>query len=210
MIRILIVDDHTVVRAGMKQILDETPGLEVSDEAANGRQALDLITKNDYDVILLDVSMPGMSGLDVLREIKTIKPHSRVLVLSMHSEELYAVRFFKAGAMGYVTKDSPMTQIIEAINKVANGGKYVSPAFAAQYIYDLEYNEGKPLHERLSNREYQVMCMIASGKTVSEIADELALSVKTISTNRSRIMQKMNMRTNAELTHYAIKNGLVE
>ncbi len=208
--KILLVDDHSVVRAGMKQVINEAPFMKVTGEAANAQEALAHIYKTDFDVVLMDVAMPGMSGLELMKEIKAIKPDLKVLVLSMYAEELYAVRFFKAGAAGYITKDSPMTEIIEAIRKVGEGRKYVSDSFAKQYLFDLEFDDEKELHEKLSNREYQVLCMIASGKTVTQIAEELALSVKTISTNRTRILKKMNMKNNAELTHYAIKNKLVQ
>lgn len=210
MIKILIADDHTIVRKGLKQILSETSDMVVAGEAGNGQEVLDKVRKNGYDVILLDISMPGRSGLDIMRELKTEYPRLPVLVLSMYPEEQYAVRVLRAGASGYLTKESAPDELIAAIRKVVVGKKYVSSSLAEKLAFYLETDTGKPLHETLSDREYQVMCMIASGKTVGDIAENLSLSVKTISTYRSRILEKMKMSTNAELTHYAIQNKLVE
>ena len=209
-IKILLADDHTIVREGLKQILAETPDMVVIDEARNGQEVLDKIAQNDHDVVLLDISMPGRSGLDVLKQIKTEKPRMAVLVLSMYSEEQYALRALKAGASGYLTKESAPDRLIEAIRKVSEGRKYISPSVAEKLALNLEFSEERPPHETLSDREYQVMCMIASGKTVKEIAADLALSVKTISTYRTRILEKMGLRNNAALTHYAVQNRLVE
>jgi two-component system invasion response regulator UvrY len=209
-IRVLIADDHTIVREGLKQILAETPDMSVVEEASNGQDALDKAIQVDPDVVLLDISMPGRSGLDILKQLKTERPKVAVLVLSMHSEEQYALRALKAGASGYLTKESAPDKLIEAIRVVSHGRKYISFSVAEKLAYNLELGEEKPPHENLSDREYQVMCMIASGKTVKEIADELALSVKTISTYRTRILEKMGLRNNAALTHYAIQNRLVE
>jgi two-component system, NarL family, invasion response regulator UvrY len=209
-IKILLADDHTIVREGLKQILAETPDMVVVDEAKNGQEVLDKIHQNDHDVVLLDISMPGRSGLDVLKQIKTEKPRMAVLVLSMYSEEQYALRALKAGASGYLTKESAPDKLIEAIRKVSEGRKYISPSVAEKLAFNLELGEEGPPHENLSDREYQVMCMIASGKTVKEIAADLALSVKTISTYRTRILEKMGLRNNAALTHYAVQNRLVE
>jgi two-component system, NarL family, invasion response regulator UvrY len=209
-IKILLADDHTIVREGLKQILAETPDMVVIDEARNGQEVLDKIVQNDHDVVLLDISMPGRSGLDVLKQIKTEKPRIAVLVLSMYSEEQYALRALKAGASGYLTKESAPDRLIEAIRKVSEGRKYISSSVAERLAFNLEFSEERPPHESLSDREYQVMCMIASGKTVKEIAADLALSVKTISTYRTRILEKMGLRNNAALTHYAVQNRLVE
>ncbi len=209
-IKILLADDHTIVREGLKQILAETPDMIVVDEAKNGQEVLDKIQQNDHDVVLLDISMPGRSGLDVLKQIKTEKPRMAVLVLSMYSEEQYALRALKAGASGYLTKESAPDRLIEAIRKVSDGRKYISPSVAEKLAFNLELGEERPPHESLSDREYQVMCMIASGKTVKEIAADLALSVKTISTYRTRILEKMGLKNNAALTHYAVQNRLVE
>jgi two-component system, NarL family, invasion response regulator UvrY len=208
--RILIVDDHAVVRDGVKKILDEQPGDSTFGEASNAQEALDLVRQEGWDVVVLDISLGGRSGLEVLKELKQIRPRLHLLILSMHSEEQYARRAFKAGAAGYITKDSPRSELVKAINRVIEGGRYVSPTLAEKLVLDIERGTDRPLHEALSNREFEVMCFIASGKTVSEIADLLSLSDKTISTYRARILGKMDMKTNAELTHYAIKNKLVD
>ncbi len=210
MIRILIADDHRIVREGLKQILAETPDMTVVDEASNGQEVLGKVWENDYDVVLLDISMPGRSGLDILKQLKNERPKLAVLVLSMYSEEQYAIRALRAGASGYMTKESAPDDLIEAIRKVSTGRKYISPTVAEKLAVSLEANDERPAHGNLSDREYQVMCMIASGKTIKTIADELSLSVKTVSTYRTRILEKMRMKNNAELTHYSIQNRLVE
>ena len=210
MIKILIADDHPVVRKGLKEIIEVTPDMMVGDEASNGRETLEKVRKSDFDVVLLDISMPGRSGLDILKELKSEKPELSVLILSMHPEEQYAVRVLKAGASGYLIKESAPGELIAAIRKASKGRKYISSSLAEKLAFDLEIDAEKPLHETLSDREYEVMRMIASGKTISEIAKKLFLSVKTISTYRSRILEKTGMKSNAELTHYALKNRLVE
>ena len=210
MIKILIADDHAIVRKGLKQILSETSDMIVAAEAADGRQCLELVWKKDLDLVLLDISMPGRGGLDILKELKCEKPKLPVLILSMYPEEQYAVRALKAGASGYLTKESAPEELIAAIRKVSQGGKYVSSSLAEKLAVYLETDAEKPVHEMLSDREYQVMLMIASGKTVKQIADELSLSVKTISTYRARTLIKMGMKNNAEITYYAIKKALVE
>lgn len=210
MIKILIADDHPVVRKGLKEIIEKTPSMMVSDEASNGQETLEKVRKSDFDVVLLDISMPGRSGLDILKELKSEKPELSVLILSMHPEEQYAVRVLKAGASGYLTKESAPDELIAAIKKASIGRKYVSSSLAEKLALYLEIDDERPLHETLSDREYEVMCMIASGKTITEIARELFLSIKTISTYRSRILEKMGMKSNAELTHYALKHELVE
>jgi len=210
MIRILVVDDHAVVRAGLKQIVADTPDIVVAGEASNGHEALNQILNNDYDVILLDVTMPGKSGIDILKESKSQKPELHILVLSIHPEEQYAVRVLKAGASGYLTKESAPDELIMAIRKVAFGGKYVSSSLAEKLAFDLETGIGKLLHQTLSDREYQVMCMIASGKTVKQIAEELSLGIKTVNTYRYRTLQKMKMKSNLELARYAIVNQLLD
>lgn len=209
MLRILIADDHPIVRRGLKQIVAETSDMVVADEANNGAEVLNKVWKNDYDVVVLDISMPGKSGMDILGELKSIKPNLPVLILSIHPEEQYAVRMLRAGASGYLTKEMAAPQLIEAIRKVSQGGKYVSPSLAERFATHLVIGSGKPLHETLSDREYQVLCIIASGKMVKEIAQEMSLSVKTVSTHRSRILKKMGMKNNAELIRYAIQNHLV-
>jgi len=209
MIKILIADDHTIVREGLKQIISDISGIEVTDEATNGNEVLRKIRAGVFDVVLLDISMPGKSGLETLKEIRLENNTLPVLILTMHPEEQYAVRVLKAGASGYLTKESAPDELITAIRKVTNGGKYISSSLAEKLAYHLEVDTDKPLHEKLSDREYQVLCNIASGNTISEIADEMSLSVKTISTYRARILEKMDMKSNAELTYYAIKNQLV-
>ena len=210
MIKVLIADDHPVVRQGLKQILAETRDIVVADEAASGQEVLKKIAKNDFDVILLDISMPGRNGLDILRDLKSKRPKAAILILSIYPEDQYAVRVLKLGAAGYLTKESVPEELINAIRKVAQGRKYISATLAEKLAVDLELNAEKPLHENLSDREYQVLCMIASGKRLKEIGDELSLSIKTISTYRTRILDKMKLRNNAELIRYALQNNLVK
>lgn len=208
-IKILIADDHPIVREGYKKILSDTPDMIVADEAENGQEVLNCIRKKNFDLILLDISMPGRSGLEILKELKSERPRLPVLILSIYPEEQYAVRAFRAGASGYLTKASAPNELISAIRKISQGGRYISSSLAEQLTYYLDADAEKPLHETLSDREYQVMLMIASGKTVSEIAAELCLSVKTISTYRGHILEKMKMKNNAEITLYAVRNKLV-
>jgi len=210
MIKILIADDHPIVRAGLKQILAEASDIEVTAEAGDGHDLLRLIRKGGIDVVLLDITMPGLTGLDALKQIKLENPDLPILVLSMHPEDQYGIRVLKAGAGGYLMKSAAPDQLVGAIRKVYRGGKYVSPALAEKMAFGLQTGASGLPHEVLSDREYQVLCMIASGKTVKEIAAELALSEKTVSTYRARILEKMNMKTNSELTHYAIKLDLVD
>ncbi len=210
MIKILVVDDHAVVRSGLRQMLSDSADIVIADEASNGQEALNKVMKDDYDVILMDLSMPGRDGLDILQELKRKKPELPVLILSIYPEDQYAVRILRAGASGYLTKDCQEDELIKAIQKVSQGGKYISTFLAEKLAYELEDDRKEPSHERLSAREYQVMQMIASGKTVKDIAEKLSLSVKTVSTFRSRILLKMAMKNNAELTYYAIKHGLVK
>ncbi len=209
MVKILIVDDHAIVREGLKQIVADTSGLAVTGEAASEQETLELIRKHDYDIVLLDIAMAGRGGLETLKQIKQEMPHLPVLMLSMYPEEQYAVRALKMGAAGYLTKLSAPEELIKAIKKISAGRKYISNSLAEKLAFDLEINTEKPLHEYLSDREFQVMCMIASGKTVKNIAEKLSLSVNTISTYRFRILEKMKMKNNSELIHYAIKNRLV-
>lgn len=210
MIKILIADDHPVVRKGLKEIIEEHSDMKVVDEASSGQEVLEKIFKKEFDVVLLDISMPGKSGLDILKELKSHRPKLTVLVLSMHPEEQYAVQVFKAGAAGYLTKKSAPDELLTALRKVSSGGKYVSSSLAEKLAYALEHDTEKPLHETLSAREYEVMRKIASGKTVTEIAREMFLSPKTISTYRARILEKMGLKNNAELIRYAVKNRLVD
>ena len=209
MIRILVADDHTVVREGIKQILAGQEDMFVEDEAESGQEVLNKMTKKNYDLILLDISMPGRSGLEILEEIKLKQPKLPVLILSMHPEEQYAIRTLRAGAAGYLTKASAPQELISAIRKVARGGKYVTASLAEKLAFELDAGAEKPRHEKLSTREYQVMLMLASGQSVKEVAEELCLSAKTITTYRTRILEKMDMKKNAELTLYSIKNNLI-
>jgi DNA-binding NarL/FixJ family response regulator len=206
----LIVDDHEVLRAGVKRLFEKQPGTATFGEASTLQEALRLVREQDWDVVLLDISLGDRSGLEVLKELKQVRPQLPVLILSMHSEEQFARRAFKAGAAGYVTKDSPRAELVKAINKVAEGGRYVSHALAEELVIDLQRGGDCPPHETLSDREFEVMRLIGSGKTVSEIASVLSLSDSTISTYRGRILEKMGMKTSAELTHYAIQNKLVD
>jgi two-component system invasion response regulator UvrY len=206
--RILIIDDHEVVREGVKKIFNERPGTTFG-EASSVPEALRIVNEQDWDVVVLDLSLGDRSGLELLRQVKQIRPRLPVLILSMHSEEQYARRAFKAGASGYVTKDSSRSELVRALDKVIAGGRYFSQELAETLIVDLERGTDRPPHEALSDREFEVMRLIGSGKTVGEIAALLALSDSTISTYRARILEKMGMKTNAELTHYAIQNRLV-
>jgi two-component system invasion response regulator UvrY len=210
MIKILIADDHPVVRKGLKEIIEDNSDMVVAGEASNGQEVLEEALKKDFDVVVLDISMPGRSGLEVLKQLKRERPELSVLILSMHPEEHYAVRVLKAGASGYLTKESVPDELIKAIRRISTGRKYVSSTLAEKLAFDLENGAERPAYKKLSDREYEVMCMIASGKTLKEIAEKLCLSAKTISTYRSRILEKMKMKNNAELTHYAIIHNLVD
>lgn len=209
MIKILIADDHAIVRKGLKQILADAPDIASIDEASSGQEALKKVRENNYNMVLLDISMPGMSGVDVLKQLKTERPKLPVLILTMHPEDQYAVRILKAGASGYLTKESAPDELISAIQKVSQGGRYISPSLAEKLACDLDSTAIQPLHEGLSDREYQIMTMLASGKSTKEIAHELSLGMPTVSTYRFRILQKMNLKNNAELISYAIKNNLL-
>jgi DNA-binding NarL/FixJ family response regulator len=208
--RILLADDHTMFREGVKQLLGGTSEFVVVDEASDAAQVLEKAQKRKCDVVILDISMPGRDGIDVLKQLKQVNPHVNVLILSMYPEDQYAFRAIKAGASGYLTKNKASSELIDAIRKVASGRKYISSEVAEQLAIDLSKDSDKPLHQKLSDREYQVMSMIASGKTVGQISAELALSVSSISTMRTRILKKFNMKTNAEITRYAIKHDLVK
>jgi len=210
MIKIVIADDHDIVRAGLKQIISDEEDMEVAGESNSGEKLIELIKKNDYDIVLLDLKMSGMNGIEVMKHIKAIKPTIPVIVLSMHAEDQYAVRTIKAGASGYITKETGATPSYLAVRRVVSGGKYISPTLA-ETLADSVAGGGSDLpHEKLTDREFQVLCMIASGKTVSEIGSKLFLSVKTISTYRQRILEKMNMKNNSEITHYVIKNNILD
>lgn len=210
MLRILIADDHPVVRRGIKEIITNISDVIVVDEASNGSEVLSKVGAANYDVVLLDITMPGRTGIEILRQLKKEVPRLPILILSIHPEEQYAVRVLRAGASGYLTKESAPDELVVAIQKVLMGGKYISSSLAEKLASDLQSDDEQPPHKNLSDREYHVMCMIATGKTVTEIANELQLSVKTISTYRSRILEKMKVKNNAGLTFYAIKNRLVD
>jgi two-component system, NarL family, invasion response regulator UvrY len=210
LIKVFIADDHAIVREGLKQILADTRDIVVAGEAENGVDAVKLFRKSGCHVVLLDISLPDKSGIDVLKQIKKEKPDLAVLMLSMHREDQYAIRSLKAGAAGYLTKQSAPKELVTAIRQVAGGLKYVSPALAQELANHLGEDHEAPAHEALSDREYQTLTMIASGKTVGAIAKELSLSVKTVSEYRARLLAKMKLKNSAELTHYAIKNGLIE
>lgn len=209
-IKVFIADDHAIVREGLKQILAETRDIVVAGEAENGLDAIKLFRKSECQVMLLDISLPDRNGIEVLKQIKKEKPELSVLMLSMHREDQYAIRALKAGAAGYLTKQSAPKELVTAIRQVASGLKYISAALAQELANHVNDDHEAPLHETLSDREYQTLTMIASGKTVGTIAKELSLSVKTVSEYRARLLVKMKLKNSAELTHYAIKNQLIE
>lgn len=208
MIRILIADDHAIVRQGLKQIVEENAEMRVVAEAASGAEALRKMRETDCDVVLLDISMPGKSGIDVLKQIREENLRLPVLILSIYPEDQYAVRLIKAGAAGYMTKESAPAEVVEAVRRVAGGKKYISPTVAEMLANELGAGDEKLPHQTLSNREYQIFLLLASAKTPTEIAEALALSVKTVSTHRRRILEKMHLRNNAELMHYAMERHL--
>ncbi len=207
-IKILIADDHPLFRQGLKNAFSETPDIEVVDEAENGNDVLEKVREHELNLVLLDISMPGKGGLEVLKQLKTEYPKIPVLILSVYQESQYAIRFIKAGASGYLTKESSIDTLLAAVRKVAQGGNYASADITEKLAFDF-LNIDKPLHELLSDREYQVFSMIATGKSLTEIGVDLSLSVKTISTHRTRILEKMKMKKNAELIHYAIQHELI-
>lgn len=210
MIKVIIADDHDVIREGVKRILADTPDMRVVAEASDGQELLAKVQTKPCDVVLLDLTMPGRGGLEALKILKTEHPKLPVLVLTMHAEDQYAIRVLKAGAAGYLNKAHVSAQLVEAVRKVISGGKYLTPATADALAVDLGVDSEQPPHKRLSDREFQVLRLIASGKTVSEIATELSLSVQTISTYRAHILEKMGLENNAQLMHYALQQHLVE
>lgn len=210
MIRVLIADDHAIVREGLKQILSDIPDMMVVDEAVDGEEALRKARTEAWDVLVLDLAMPGRSGFDILKHLEYERPQQAVLVLSMHAEEMYAVRVLKAGASGYLTKESTPHELVKAIRKVLGGGKYVSAHLAETLALRLDPSSEFPLHDTLSDREFQVLRMMASGKTITEVARELSLSVKTVSTYRARILEKLRLKNNAEAIRYAVDHQLVD
>jgi two-component system, NarL family, invasion response regulator UvrY len=209
-IRVLVADDHAVVRRGLREMLAEAGDIEVAAEAGTAAEALDLVRRERFDVAISDLSLPGRGGLDLLRDLKSERPEMPVLILSMHPEDQYAVRALKAGASGYLTKETAPERLVEAVRRVAAGGRYVTPAVAEHLAQHIDGAREREPHEALSDREYQVFRMLAAGRTVSQIGDELSLSVKTVSTYRARILEKMALATNAELMQYAFRRGLVD
>ena len=210
MIKVFIADDHPVVRAGIKQILAEADDIELCGEAESGHEVLEKLGTAKPDVLILDIAMPGRNGVETLKRVIDTEPHIAVIILSMYPEDQYALRLLKSGASGYLTKECASEQLVSAVRKVARGRKYISPVLAEILADNVAGNGDQPAHQELSNREYQIFCLLASGRRVSEIAEDLSLSVKTISTYRTRILRKMHLTKNAELTYYAIKNKLVD
>ena len=208
--RLLVVDDHEIVRAGLRQLLSDYEGFTVAGEAGSGADAVSMVREAEWDVVLLDITMPDMSGIDTLREIKHWKPRLPVLILTGHPEENFAINLLRAGASGYLNKVCTPEELLGAIRAVAEGRRYVSPALSAQLAGSLSGDGNNALHTELSRREFQIFCKLASGQAVSEIAEDLFLSVKTVSTYRARILEKMGIKTNAHLTYYAIKHGLIQ
>jgi len=209
-IRILTVDDHAIVRNGVKMLFEGRPEVATFGEASNAQEAAQLVREQDWDVVVMDITLGDRSGIEVMKDLTAIRPGLRVLILTMHSEAQYARRAFKAGAAGYITKDSQPDELAKAIKRVAQGGKYVSPTLAEMLVIDVDRGLEEAPHERLSDREFEIMRLIGFGKTVSEIAKLISRSVKTVSTYRARILEKMGMRTNAEITYYVIQNKLLE
>lgn len=210
MLKILIADDHALIRKGLKQILDDSSDMRVTGEAETGMQAIQMAQENEYDMVLLDISLPDKNGIDVLKQIKANCPNTPVLILSMHAEDQYAVRSMKAGASGYLNKQSAPAQLLTAIRKVGGGKKYISNEMAEQLAEGLSQGYQELSHQTLSNREYQTLCLMAQGKKLSEMAEIMSLSPKTISVYRMRLLEKMKLKTNAEAIHYAISNHLIE
>jgi len=209
MIKILHADDHAIVRQGLKQVLADTPGISVTGEASTAKETLELLKKGKWDLLILDIVLPDQTGVELLGQVRELYPDLPVLVMSIHDEVQYAVRVLRAGACGYLTKDSAPDQLITAIQKVAEGEKYVSPSIAQRFVFEMGTDADKPRHEVLSKREFQVMCLIGSGKSLREIAEELGLSAKTVSVHRDRILKKMKMKHNAELIRYTLQSQLV-
>lgn len=210
MIKILIADDHAIVREGLKQIVAEESDMVVLGEAEDSFSLIALLPKQDWSVVVLDINMPGKNGLDILKDLKISHPNLPILILSMYSEEQYGLRAIKAGASGYLKKVSAPNELVQAIRKIVSGGKYINQSLAEKLAYNYEINSDKQKHEILSNREFDIMCRIAAGETAEEIAVELMLSVHTIYTYRNRLLEKMGMKSNVELTQYVIQNKLIE
>lgn len=211
MLKILIVDDHEIFREGLKQVINQTDDFAVKDEACNGREALNLIWKNDYDIVILDISMPpGRNGLEVLKQMKLKKPDLRVLMLSVYPEDQYAIQAIKAGASGYLTKSSVARELVHALTRISSNGMYISPEVAEQMADEIKAPRESIIHDLLSPREFQIFLKIAQGESIKQIADELAISSSSVSTHRKRILEKMKLKNTAEMIRYAVKNRLVE
>ena len=210
MINILIADDHAIVREGLKQIVAEEKDMLVAGEAGNTNEMFELLKKNDFTIIILDISMPGRSGLEALKFLKKNYPEVPALILSMFSEEQYGLRALKAGAAGYLKKVSAPTELVSAIRKIVSGGKYINQSLAEKLADEYDSDRKERMHDKLSNREYQIMCLIASGKSAEEIALDLSISINTVYTYRNRILEKMHLKSNVELTQYALQNKLIE
>lgn len=210
MINILIADDHALMRAGLKRILKDEPDIKVVGEASNGFEVLEAVKKNKIDFIVLDLTMPGKNGLEVIKELKQSNKEILILILSMHPEDRFAVRALKSGASGYMTKESAPDELVNAIRKIISGRKYITPILAEKLASEFDDDSGKSPHENLSDREYEVFIMIASGKKITEIAESLRLSTPTVNTYRARIFDKMRLKSNVDLTHYAMSNKLID
>ncbi|HCA43076.1 MAG TPA: DNA-binding response regulator [Bacteroidetes bacterium] len=210
MIKILLVDDHQMIREGVKKILKSEPDIKILGEAKNGVEAIDFVSKNEIDLVVLDITLPGQSGIDIMKSLLKIKSKIKILIFSMHPEDRFAVRALKSGAHGYLTKDSGAEQLVNAIRKIINGNKYISETLAEQLALEIYEEKFKELHEYLSDREFEVFLMISRGKKVSNIADQLNISIPTVNTYRARILEKMKMKTNVELSNYAVKHNLIE
>jgi len=210
MIRIFITDDHSLIREGLKKIINDEKDISIIGEAGNAKDTMSFVLSKNIDMLILDLNLPDKNGLDLLKELKSLKPELKILILSMHPEDRFAMRVLRAGASGYITKESVGEELVRAIRKVYNGGKYVSESLAEMLAIEIQGGGDKPIHEILSDREFQVLQMIASGKTLAEISEALSLAVTTISTYRARVLEKLNLHSNAELIHYAITNKLLD
>jgi len=210
MIKVFITDDHSLIREGFKKMLKDEKDISIAGEAANAKVTMNFVLNNPLDILILDLNLPDKSGLDLLKELKALKPDLKILILSMHPEDRFAMRVLRAGASGYITKESAGEELVKAIRKVYNGGKYVSESLAEILAFEIQGGTEKPIHEILSDREFQVLQMIASGKTLAEISDTLSLAVTTVSTYRARILAKLNLHSNADLIYYAITNKLLD
>jgi two-component system, NarL family, invasion response regulator UvrY len=210
MIKILLADDHSIVRAGLRKILEKESDLQIVEEVENALDVLKFAKKHDCDLIILDINMPGKSGLEVIQDIKKMKPQIKILILSIYPEDSFAINALELGASGYLTKDSTPGELVKAVRRINSGGKYVSESMKDKLVLRIEKEENKILHEKLSKREFEILLLIGEGKTPAQIAEKLNISINTVATYRARILEKMNMHSNAALIHYVIKNNLIE